>query len=82
MSSPTRKVGIARSSAVVLAFEPATPTSRRLWEDVPIRLENIATKWEFGISLGLTDGMCVVRRSQRTKICMAGYGCIYGGTGV
>jgi hypothetical protein len=28
----------------VTGFEPATPTSRRLWEDVKIRGENIATK--------------------------------------
>ena len=51
----------------VTRFEPATPTSRRLWEDVKIRGENIATKGRIRHIGRFSHGMRVVRRSQPTR---------------
>jgi hypothetical protein len=60
-------------------FEPATPTSRRLRQDVSIRRGEYRHEGRIRHIGRLSHGMRVVRWSQRTEIYMAGYGCFYGG---
>jgi hypothetical protein len=72
-------ITLRKSVVGVTGFEPAIPTSRRLWEDVPIRRGDYRPqKGGFGMSLGLTNARCASVVAQN----MAGYGCIYGRIGI